>query len=83
MEYKKIRKYLSMETDTLINSEEEYKRFEKDVSKLEKFIKLFKKDLIKIEIEKKVEFDNYHVSKHFIYDNYKIHEVFESAAIKS
>lgn len=56
--------------------------FEKYVARLEKFVKIFKKDLVKIEIEYKYDKDLVIAELYYVYNGYKVYLEFESAGIK-
>ena len=60
-----------------------YTAFEKNVGFLYKFLKIFKADLKKIEIDKKEDQGFYSCDLIMVYDDYKIHAEFESTGIKS
>lgn len=59
-----------------------YKRFEKNISKLCEFLRIFKSDLQRIEIDKKEDHNVYICNLIMVYDSYKIHAEFESTGIK-
>ena len=59
-----------------------YTDFEKNVGFLYKFLKIFKADLKKIEIDKKEDQEFYSCDLIMVYDDYKIHAEFESTGIK-
>ena len=59
-----------------------YTAFEKNVGFLYKFLKIFKADLKKIEIDKKEDQGFYSCDLIMVYDDYKIHAEFESTGIK-
>ena len=59
-----------------------YDKFLDTVRKLCEFLRIFKSDLIDIEIEKKDNHDIYECNLIMIYDSYKIHAEFESTGIK-
>ena len=65
-----------------IISKKEYKYFVKYVDKLTEFIRIFKSDLQRIEIDKKENRDAYVCDLIMVYDSYKIHAEFESTGIK-
>ena len=56
--------------------------FEKQVSELESFLKIFKKDLQRIEIEKKQEKNSYRCDLVMVYPDYSLNAEFESTGIK-
>ncbi|MEE1034989.1 MAG: hypothetical protein U0L06_10525 [Agathobacter sp.] len=56
--------------------------FEKQVSELEAFLKIFKKDLQRIEIEKKQEKNSYRCELVMVYPDYSLNAEFESTGIK-
>lgn len=59
-----------------------YKDFEVTIEKLCAFLKIFKSDLKRIEIDKKEDRDAYLCSLIMVYDSYKIHAEFESTGVK-
>lgn len=59
-----------------------YKDFEETAGKLCEFLKIFKADLRKIEVDKKEDQDAYVCSLIMVYDSYKIHAEFESTGVK-
>ena len=59
-----------------------YRDFELTVGKLCEFLKIFKSDLRRIEIDKKEDQDIYICSLIMVYDSYKIHAEFESTGVK-
>ena len=61
---------------------EKYSKFENTIEKLCEFIRIFKTDLIDIEIEKKEDQTIWVCNLIMIYDSYKIHAEFESTGIK-
>ena len=61
---------------------EKYSNFENTIEKLCEFIRIFKSDLLQIEIDKKIDRDTYVCDLIMIYDGYKIHAEFESTGIK-
>lgn len=60
----------------------EYENFENSVKKLQGFIQLFKPDLLGIDIDKKVNGDNYACNLNMIYESYSVNVEFESTGIK-
>ena len=56
--------------------------FEKQVAELESFLKIFKKNLKKIEIEKKQEKNSFHCELVMVYPDYSLNAEFESTGIK-
>ena len=56
--------------------------YETEVGKLKRFIKLFKHDLVDIEIDKKENNEVFDCSLIMVYDGYKVHVDFESTGIK-
>lgn len=56
--------------------------FEKQVSELESFLKIFKKDLQRIEIEKRQDKNNVHCELVMVYPDYSLNAEFESTGIK-
>ena len=80
---------LSEKQEVYFNSKNRYKvdkkyfdKFEKKISQLEKFIKLFKKELKAIEIEKRDDGYDYKCELIFDYGIYKVNSEFESTGIK-
>lgn len=65
-----------------IVTKEKYSKFENTIEKLCEFIRIFKSDLVQIEIDKKVDRDSYVCDLIMVYDGYKIHAEFESTGIK-
>lgn len=65
-----------------IVAKELYSRFEKNVSKLCKFLRIFKPELKEIEIDRKEDKDIYTCYLVMVYDSYKIHAEYESTGIK-
>ena len=61
---------------------EKFNEYEKMIDNLSSFIKIFKPDLKRIEIDKKINDKVYKCKKIFIYDNYPIDMEFESTGIK-
>lgn len=59
-----------------------YEQFEAEVTKLYKFLRIFKPDLQKIDIDKKEDHDVFICDLIMVYDSYKIHAEFESTGIK-
>ena len=56
--------------------------FERQVSELESFLKIFKKNLEKIEIEKKQDKNSFHCELVMVYPDYSLNAEFESTGIK-
>lgn len=63
-------------------SNENYERFEKEVVKLKEFLKIFKRELTGIEIDKKPNGELWVCDLNMVYGNYKINSEFESTGIK-
>lgn len=63
-------------------SRDKYEDYEKNVRKLERFLKIFKQDLEGIEIIRKEIKDGYNCSLNFLYSGYAVNQEFESAGIK-
>ena len=63
-------------------SKEKYARFADEVEKLQRFIRIFKPDLKKIDIDKKENGDVYVCSLIMVYDSYSVNAEFESTGIK-
>ncbi len=59
-----------------------YSVYEKNVGKMCEFIRIFKTDLQKIEIESKIDRNTYTCDLIMVYDSYKIHAEYESTGIK-
>ena len=68
--------------DSNIISKEGYARFTKEIEKLQQFIRIFKPDLKKIDIDKKEKGDVYVCSLIMVYDSYSVNSEFESTGIK-
>lgn len=60
----------------------DYDKYSSKVEKLCSFLKIFKKDLREIDIEKRDNGDCYYCELVFVYDGYKVNMEFESAGIK-
>ncbi|CCV64103.1 conserved hypothetical protein [Alteracholeplasma palmae J233] len=58
------------------------KDFVKHIKNMERFLKIFKTDLLKIDLDEKVNKDELIMTPYFIYKTYKVHIEFESAGIK-
>lgn len=56
--------------------------FKKHMKNMENFIKLFKRDLVQIELKEKIDKNEVVVEPYFDYGTYKVHLEFESAGIK-
>ena len=67
--------------DRIINKEN-FDQYVKDVGRLEKFIKIFKSDLVSIEVDKKDNGVFYNCELVMNYGNYKVNKEFESTGIK-
>lgn len=67
--------------NTRIVEKKDYIRFEEEVKKLEEFIKIFKPDLLSIDIEKKESKLFYDCSLFMNYGDYKVSREFESTGI--
>lgn len=61
---------------------EYYGNFEQKIHQLKKFIRIFKKDLLDIEIDKKENGDSYICNLIMVYDGYRVNSEFESTGIK-
>ncbi len=61
---------------------EKFNEYEKMIENLSSFIKIFKPNLIKIDIDKKINDKIYNCKKIFVYDDYSIDMEFESTGIK-
>ena len=59
-----------------------YEMYEKKIKKLERFIKLFKPDLKRIDIDKRINGDFYECELVMDYGDYKVNREFESTGIK-
>ncbi len=68
--------------DTDVIRKEEFGDYKDNISKLERFIKIFKPDLQAIEIDSKEDKDILLCEKYFYYGDYKVHSEFESTGIK-
>ena len=69
-------------TNRVLVKKEQFEEFEKSVSQLSDFIKIFKNTLITIDIDKRENGDNYICSLVMKYDDYSIDAEFESTGIK-
>ena len=69
-------------TKRMLVKKEQYEEFEKSVSQLSDFIKIFKNTLITIDIDKRENGDNYICSLVMKYNDYSIDAEFESTGIK-
>lgn len=87
-DYAKIYLNLNARMDLMIKNgkkeilKENYKEYEKEIKRLTQFIKLFKQDLINIEINRSVNGDYYVTSLVMDYGKYKIDSEYESNGIK-
>ena len=63
-------------------SKEKYRYFVQTINQMCEFIRIFKADLVKIEIDKKINRDVYVCDLIMVYDSYKIHAEYESTGIK-
>lgn len=63
-------------------SKENLHLYEYYINKLTKFIRIFKNQLLNIELEKKEKNNNYIVERYFCYNDYKVNIEFESNGIK-
>ncbi len=61
---------------------DDYDSFSKKIEQLTKFIKVFKNELISIEIDKKIDGEYYYCDLIMCYKDYKIHSEYESTGIK-
>ncbi|MEE1518234.1 MAG: hypothetical protein UF228_11635 [Lachnospiraceae bacterium] len=61
---------------------DKYENFKETVNKLSGFIRIFKSDLLGIEIDSKINKDVYMCDLIMVYDSYKIHAEYESTGIK-
>lgn len=85
-----LKHYFQMDRDHLnvisvgenVVHKEAYNNFEDVINGLCAFIKIFKSDLIGIEIDKKEDRDRFICNLIMVYDSYKIHSEFESTGIK-
>ena len=68
--------------DEMIVPKRQYQSYVNDNRKLEKFIKLFKPEVNRIELVESDDGDSYHVRRNFVYKNYKVELEFESSGIK-
>ena len=60
----------------------QYNNYKNTIEKMCEFIRIFKSDLLQIEIDKKINQDTYVCDLIMVYDSYKIHAEFESTGIK-
>ena len=72
---------LSTKNRDIVNVKE-FNKYEENIDKLTKFIKLFKNDLDEIIIDKKIDNDKYYCDKIFKYGDIQINIEFESTGIK-
>ena len=72
---------LSTKNRDIVNVKE-FNKYEENIDKLTKFIKLFKNDLDEIVIDKKIDNDKYYCDKIFKYGDIQINIEFESTGIK-
>jgi AAA15 family ATPase/GTPase len=56
--------------------------FEKAIGQLTAFVKMFKPELKRIDLDKKIDGSLYHIRKIFVYPDYTVDSEFESAGIK-
>lgn len=61
---------------------EDFEEYKNEVGKLERFIKIFKRDLQCLEIDKKERYDLYECSLIMNYGDYKVHISYESTGIR-
>ena len=61
---------------------ENYQKFSRTVEKLAQFLRIFKSDLIRIEIDKKENHSLYICNLVMVYESYKINAEFESTGVK-
>ena len=66
----------------MVVKKEDINSFEKEVASITRFIKIFKPDLIRIEVEKRDNKDSYVCELIFVYDDYSINGEFESTGIR-
>ena len=82
--YKKMLKHMNL----LIRNETRsiwkafFKKYQEEVGRMSNFLKLFKQDLIKVDIDKKDNGDTYETSLVLTYEGYRIDAEFESTGIK-
>ena len=69
-------------TSDAMVSKKEYKKYEAENKKLERFIKYFKPDLKEIKLIPSENRNVYNVRKLFVYENYRVEFEFESSGIK-
>lgn len=60
----------------------DYLKFEQTIRRLKDFIRIFKKELVDIEIDKKEDKDKFDCSLIMVYEDYKVNAEFESTGIK-
>lgn len=63
-------------------AKEKYKYFVQTINQMCEFIRIFKSDLVKIDIDKKINRDVYVCDLIMVYDSYEIHAEYESTGIK-
>lgn len=61
---------------------ENYQKFSQTIEKLAQFLRIFKSDLIRIEIDKKEDHSLYICNLVMVYESYKINAEFESTGVK-
>lgn len=72
----------SLSADTIMVRKDMYPAFKKLIKKLLDFLRIFKYDLMDIEIDKKEDSNSYICNLIMVYDSYRIHAEFESTGIK-
>lgn len=74
--------WIDVYTSDAIISKENYNIYKKENGKLEKFIRYFKPELVRIELIPFEDGSVYHVRKLFVYKDYNVELEFESSGIK-
>lgn len=74
--------WIDVYTSDAIISKENYNIYKKENEKLEKFIRYFKPELVRIELIPFEDGSVYHVRKLFVYKDYNVELEFESSGIK-
>ena len=74
--------YSAIKVETDIVSKMDFETYKENISKLQRFIKIFKPNLQGIEVESKEDSNFLLCEKYFCYDGYRVHSEFESTGIK-
>lgn len=77
---KNLNVYLSVNDRTV--NKEYFEQYKNKIAQLTRFLRLFKKELVDIEIDKKDDGDNYRCDLNLNYGDYVINKEFESTGIK-